>query len=390
MIAENPTLLHELDFNHPATSHAVGMSEAGVQNIQDVFEQQFKRRLHPGAQLVVLRHGRVVVDLAAGLANLRRRKPVTPETPFLTWSTSKPFTAMCIHHLAEAGLIDLDAPVATYWPEFGCKGKQSATIRHVLLHQAGIPIRGLYKQLFLWSRWNLVTRNIASLRAEYQPGTKTAYHTVNYGFILGEVVRRVSGRPVRVYLHEHFLQPLGLKSTALGLPPAWRSQAAGIYSGHKAQNGAVVIFNIPRIRGAVIPAATLHSTGRDLATFFQMLLNDGVYAGRQYVQTLTIRQATTLGYEGYDHTIARPMRWALGFQVGGTFGDNDPDLNIFGHASSLNTFGHAGQGSCIAWADRDQQLVLAFTCNRLSYLEGSQRRWAELSNAAWDAIERNS
>jgi CubicO group peptidase (beta-lactamase class C family) len=383
----NPSLEHPLDFNHLASPESVGMSPAGVHRILQVFEDQLARGLHPGAQLVVLRYGQVVVDFARGIANLHRNTPVLPSTPFLTWSTSKPFTAMCIHQLGEQGKIDLDSPIAHYWPEFGCKGKETATVRHALLHQAGIPMRGLYTQVILWSRWNLVTRNVAALRAEYPPGTRTAYHAVNFGFILGEIVRRVSGLPIRVYLHGNFLQPIGLKNTALGLPVAWRSRAAGIYSGEKEQNGAVFLFNLPRIRRAVIPAATLHSTARDLAAFFQMLVNGGMYAGQRYLNSETVQTAVTLGYEGLDQTIGHTLRWALGFQTGGLSPGEDPDLLSFGRQSTRRTFGHPGQRSCIAWADPDAHLVLAFVCNRLETMEGSRRRWAELANAAWDAVQ---
>lgn len=383
---ENLTLTQAIKFTQAVKPDEAVVSKEGRQVITRTFYEQFGRGLHPGAQLVVLRHGQVVVDLAHGIANMRRKDPVLPTTPFLIWSTTKPFTAMCIHHLVEQGKICLDAPIADYWPEFGCKGKQNATVRHALIHQAGIPKRGLIFQMFLWPRWKLVSRNVARLKAEYKPGTQTAYHTVNFGFILGEIVRRVSGEPIRVYMHEHFLQPLGLTDTALGLPQTWRQRAAGIYSGHKEQNSPVFIFNLPRIRSAVIPAATLHSTARNLAIFFQMLLNGGIYGGRQYLQPQTIQNALTLQYEGPDQTIGRSMRWALGFHLGGEYPGNDLELQPLGRRSTIHTFGHAGQGSCIAWADPDAQLVLAFTCNRLLFQEDSQRRWAELANAVWEAI----
>lgn len=387
MLPDNPTITGKLDFTKAAAPEEAGMSPQGVQQIVRVFEQQLERGLHPGAQLVVLRHGRVIVDLARGIANLRDKKPVLPDTPFMTWSTTKPFTAMCVHQLVEQGKIELDAPIATYWPEFGCKGKQSATVRHALLHQAGIPIRGLYTQIFLWPRWHLVARNVARLRAEFPPGTRTSYHMVNFGFILGEIVRRVSGLPIRVYLHEHFLRPLGLTNSALGLPDPWRQRAAWIYSGHKEQDRAVFLFNLPPIRRAIIPAATLQSTARDLAVFYQMLLNGGIYAGQRYLQPATIQAAASMGYEGPDETIGKVMRWALGFHVGGVYPGGDPALQPFGKPSSTKTFGHAGQGSCIAWTDPEAQLVLAFTCNRLLDSEGAQQRWTELANATWEAIQ---
>ncbi len=125
---ENPTFAHPLDFSSETPAENVGMSAERLTALSEVFARQITdQKLHPAAQLVVLRHGHVVIDRALGQG---RRAPITPETPFLTFSISKVFTAMCIHRLIEEGRIEWDAPIATYWPEFGCKGKEGATIRH--------------------------------------------------------------------------------------------------------------------------------------------------------------------------------------------------------------------------------------------------------------------
>ena len=231
-----------------------------------------------------------------------------------------------------------------------------------------------------------MTRNVANLVAEFPPGSKTAYHTVNYGFILGEVVRRVSGVPIENYLRQHFIDPLGLVNTSLGLPADRRTTVSRLYSGDRNQIGAVTLFNLPMIRGAVLPAATLHSTARELAIFYQMLINEGRYAGKRFLQPETVRVATQLGYEGYDEVIEREMRWAYGFHLGGRYYLNQ-DRDGMGKGSSLDTFGHFGQRSCMAWADRRAQLVVAFTCNRLVSKQANQARWIALSDAVWEAIE---
>jgi CubicO group peptidase (beta-lactamase class C family) len=366
---------------------SAGVNPEAVQGVKKIFLRQIREGLHPGAQLVVLRSGKVVLDLAEGIANLGSRRRVTPDTPFLTFSVSKAFTGLCVHRLIEEGRIDLDAPVAEYWPEFGSRGKQEATIRHVFLHQAGIPTRGIYLQALHWMNWGRVTRSVANLQAEYAPGTKTAYHPLNYGFILGEVVRRVTGKPIELYLKNTFLDPLGLKNTSLGLPPGRQKDIARIYHGCPDQKIVVWAFRIPFIRSAVLPAATLHSTARELAVFYQMLLNGGVYAGKRYLQEGTIRAATRLAYEGFDHTIQREMRWAYGFHLGGLAQSAEEAGSGMGKGSSENTFGHFGQRTCMAWADSNADLVVAFTCNRLLSIESNQRRWQELSDAIWDSID---
>lgn len=382
----NPILELPLDFTRLADPTTAGVAPAGLARLQAEFESFLDEGLHSGAQLVLARHGQVLLDLALGQRSRRDARPVTPETRFLTFSVTKPFTAACIHHLEQAGQVNLDAPVALYWREFGCKGKESATLRHVLTHQAGVPWRGIFRQVWSWADWEAVTRQVAELPAEFPPGTKTAYHTVNYGFILGEVIRRVSGLTVADYLQRHFLTPLGMQHTSLALPASWDAHCAGIDTGHASQALAGFIFNRPAVRHAVIPAATLHATARDLAVFYQMFVNQGCYAGQQLLAPETVQRATSLQSEGYDANLIRPMRWALGFHLGGQLGEHGPHMLYYGRRASTATFGHAGQGSCIAWGDPAAGLVLAFTCNRLLSPAGALNRWRRLGDAAWAAL----
>jgi CubicO group peptidase (beta-lactamase class C family) len=382
----NPTLTTPIGLGVEVPPDAVDMAPDRVRRIEQVFDEQITRGLHPGAQLVVLRHGQVVVDRAGGIADVRRRIPVTSDTPFLTFSCTKALTGMCIHRLIEEGKIAWDAPVAQYWPEFGCRGKEKATIRHVLLHQAGVPTRGLQTQIFLWPSWRLVTRNVAGLAAEYEPGTRTAYHLVNYGFILGEVVRRVTGQAVESYLRQTYLNPLRMSRSWLGFPAEARRGASGIYWGDPMQRQAVTVFNLPFIRRAVVPAATLNSNARGLAIFYQMLLNGGQYAGRRYVRPETIAAATALGYEGPDHTIGVNVRWAHGFHLGGVIPGDSMTANGMGKGSTIRTFGHFGQASCMAWADPAASIVVVFLCNRLLGDAAVAARYREISDAVWDAL----
>lgn len=363
------------------------MTNLAFQPLVDVFDRQLRDRMHLGAQLVVRHRGEVVVDESAGLRRISPPLRVTPATPFMNFSVTKAFAGVCVHKLIEEGKIELDAPVAEYWPEFGQKGKETATIRHVFLHQAGVPSQGMYTQALVWPNWSLVTKNVARLPAEYAPGTKTAYHLVNYGFILGEVVRRVSGMRIDQYLKKNFLDPLGLKNTALGLPLSWYPQSSGLYFGTLEGWDAVVAFNLPVIRSAVMPAATLNSTAHDLSVFYQMLINGGTYNGVRLLQPETIETAVQLGSDGYDHIVGDSMRWALGFHLGGRpGGESDESLSGMGKGSTVRTFGHFGMGTCMAWADPDEKLVVAFTCNRLLAGDKGNVRWIELSNAVWDCV----
>jgi CubicO group peptidase (beta-lactamase class C family) len=290
--------MNALDFSHEATPETVGMKPEVVAALGRLFEDQILRQgLHPAAQLVVLRRGKVVLDRALGVG---RFASVQKDTPFLAFSVTKPFTGLCVLKLAEENCLELGAPIVRYWPEFGRKGKESATVRHALLHQAGIPAPHLYRQIPLWPFWGAVTRNVANTEAVFLPGSQVAYHLVNFGFILGEVVRRVSGLPVNVYLKRSFLEPLGLDHTTMRLP--WRSLAAtpALVAEAKALKNTVRVFNLPLIRTSLMPAASLHSTARELAIFYQMLLDGGAYMGQRCLKPETIKAATSPSYEGWD------------------------------------------------------------------------------------------
>ncbi len=381
------TLTSPIKFAGEVSAESVAMRPDGVQRMVEIFERQQAEGLHPGAQLVVLRQGQVVLDRVVGLADLRRKRPVTPDTPFLTFSVTKALTGMCIHKLIEEGKVEWDAPVAEYWPEFGCKGKETATIRHVFLHQAGVATRGMTRQVPLWLNWNALMGSIAALETEYPPGSKTSYHVVNYGFIFGEVVRRVTGIPIVEFMRQTFIEPLGMDNTWLRLPRRQLSRVSRIYSANPDQRSLARLFSVPIYRRAVVPAASLNSTARDMAVFYQMLLNGGQYAGRRYVQPETIAAATALGFHGIDHFSQQETFWAHGFHLGGRTPSPGEPGPSFGRASSLRTFGHAGNGTCIAWADPEAEMVLAFTCNLILPQRETAIRWQSLADALWEALD---
>ncbi len=363
---------------------SVGMNGASLKALAGLLEEQAAKGWHKGAQFVVLWKGKALLDQAIG--EDQRGRPINVDTPFYTFSVAKAFTAVCVHKLIEAGRIDLGAPVAEYWPEFGKRGKETATIRHVFLHQAGVPMRGLYTQIPTWPFWRVTARKVANLKAEYEPGSQTMYHLVNYGFILGEVVRRVSGMRIEAYLHKHFIEPLGLKNTWMQIPKEELKRSPRMAPLDKEQDKVTWLFNLAVIRRAVIPAASLHSTARDLAVFYQMLVNGGEYDGKRFLQPETIATATKLSSEMPDGFLGRTTRWGLGFHLGGMQpppGEVGPSM---GWGSTVRTFGHFGNASSMAWADPDRELVVTFTCDGLLSQREGRKRWVELSDAVWDCF----
>lgn len=170
------------------------------------------------AQICVLHRGRVVPDRAVGCR---------PDDLFWIFSTSKPFVALLVHRLAEQGAVALDDPVSRYWPQFTGHGKETVTVRQVLQHRSGLPVaRTIVEDVAAMTSWDRSVRRLEQARLRYPPGLVPAYHYLSYGFILGELIQRVTGTPVREFLGAEFLRPLALHDIHLGLPAALRDRAA--------------------------------------------------------------------------------------------------------------------------------------------------------------------
>jgi len=375
----------QIDFSQIADPQDLGANSRALERLNQIFDRQLAEGLHSAAQMVVLKDGQVLMDRAAGSFG---GQAVRPDTPFYSFSVSKAFTAMCVHKLAEEGKLSLDAPVAEYWPEFARNGKGGITIRHVFHHTAGIHGVNRYRQIPLWPFWRLVAADVASMTPEHPPGEKMAYHAVTFGFILGEVVRRVSGMGFEDYFQHSFARPLGLKNTWYRIPGQALRRSPRIISGAKDQDTLVRIFNLRPIRRAVIPAASLNSTAREMAVFYQMLVNLGSCGGRQYLRPETVQAAVQLGYRGWDEINLRDTLWAQGFHLGGRSAGSslNGDETVYGARSTNATFGHSGNRSSMAWGDMRHKVAVAFTCNRLIGYQEARQRWTELNNAVWDVL----
>ena len=158
------------------------LSDASLENIKSVFTHQIDRGLHHGAQLVIHRHGEVLVDLSAGFGDAHQRRPITLDTKFLTFSLTKPFTSACIFKLVEENEIHLDDAIGFYWPEFSRQGKEGITIKQVLLHQSGLPKNRLVYQILNSRNWEKIVADLAGQKPDFLPGTRIAYQLLNFGF----------------------------------------------------------------------------------------------------------------------------------------------------------------------------------------------------------------
>ncbi|HXM54574.1 MAG TPA: serine hydrolase domain-containing protein [Candidatus Dormibacteraeota bacterium] len=309
-------------------------------------------------QLVVLRRGQVVVDRVFGAER---------GGLFLIYSCSKPYVALLTHLLVERGQLSLDEPIAGRWPRFTRHGKRAMTARHVLTHRAGVPDDHAFWGLLTAPSWRASVWRMEELRPLWPPGEVTAYHALTYGWILGELVRRVSGAPIDELLRTALLEPLGLRDTFLGLPDAeWRRAVPMRPAGGRAELGNALVFNRRRYRQAVAPAATVSSTARDVALLFEMLRRGGTLDGVRALGPEAIAEARRPAAGGpvLDRALGRPTRWAHGFHLGGAHSPVDL-ARFMGSLSAPETFGCIGSDTCTAWADPGRELAFAYVTNLL-------------------------
>lgn len=330
------------------------------------------------AQLCVIRDGQVVLDRSFGCPR---------DALFLIYSASKPFAALLVHLLAQRGSLSLEDPVAAHWPEFSQHGKGSITVRHVLQHRAGVPVAGgLLRTMLHLTDWERSVRDSEQARARWPPGKVPAYHFVTYGFILGELVRRVTGRPLRDFLTSELLAPLGLDDIHLGLPSKLWLRHVPVRAEHATERINELVFNRRKFRQAVIPAIGISTTAYQLARFYQMLLRGGELDGVRVLDEKTIAEARRPSSDGeVDAFIKRPVRWAQGFQLGGPGSDPRDVSRSLGARSSTLAFGHGGNASCAAWADPTRRLAFAYVMNLQPRIDDGTRYLGEIADAVLDA-----
>lgn len=308
-------------------------------------------------QLEVWQHDAHVISASAGS---------TADDLFWLWSASKPFTALLIWQLAERGELDVDDPVARWWPEFAQRGKQDVTIRQVLAHRSGLPAGpgGQFADALFMADWRQSTHRLAKSAPKWPPGERAAYHYLSFGFILGEVLRRATGRELPELMIERIFVPLGMNRTLLGVPADLVRHAVPIGVPGPVGLATRAVVNASRTRSAVIPAGGVSSTAADLARFYRAMLAGGELDGQRVVRPETINQMCepTSDDGRPDGLLHYPMRWAQGFQLGGP-ALGWPAVEPFGRNSSRRAFGHNGSNVCTGYCDPDNGLVVGYVSN---------------------------
>jgi CubicO group peptidase (beta-lactamase class C family) len=365
-----------------------GVCDAAFRIVGEEFERNFAERGEVGASVCVMVEGRTVVDLWGGVADRHTRRPWERNTIGLVWSSTKGATVLCAHVLISRGQLDLDRPVASYWPQFAQAGKESITVRMLLNHQAGLPALrqplapgGLYD-------WSYMTNMLVAEAPFWEPGTRQGYHATTFGHLVGEIVRRVAGQPFDVFFREEVAAPLGL-DFHIGLPQEHEPRVAPTIRADPPPPGEPrsAFLAAMATDPASIQALTVKNTGRrasagdqDSREAHQAVLPSqgaitnarglaGMYAplalgGGNLVDADTLRQMSAGSSAiGVDATLLIGLRIALGF-----WKSSDNRAAPPGARDSMilseDAFGHPGMGGSLGFADPAARLSFGYTMNK--------------------------
>jgi CubicO group peptidase (beta-lactamase class C family) len=346
--------------------------------VQEAIDHLVESGAETGMQVAVYEHGTLVVDAVAGRADPETGRPVTTDTPFFSASTGKSMTSTVAHILAERGVFTYETPIVEVWPEFGAHGKQAATIRHALTHSVGVPGVPADTTPEDLCDWRKMCAAIADAEPWWEPGAKFGYHALTYGYIIGEIVRRATGKPISQILREVVSEPLGVADELFfSVPRAALGRLARLESGDEPMTDEQIkqfeemmplMFKAAPL--AVQPSADLYNrtdfltadvpsggtvSARAVARLYAALL--GEVDGVRLVSPERLRALAAVAVEGTDQVFGNHARMSLGYSLG------RPSLNP---SDSSTAFGWSGVGGSHASADTATGIALAVTKNRFT------------------------
>lgn len=353
-----------------------GMTAKQVDKIWQSIEHLYQTGNHPLISMCLRRKGQIMLNRSLGHASgnsadglAKNAVVANPDTPICLFSASKMITAILIHMLDETGEINLLDPISYYIPEYALNGKRRATIFHLLSHRGGIPRIEMEVTPELLFDKDQILQYLYAAQPISPAGSHLAYHAVTAGYILGELIERVTGQDIRQFLHEHIEKPMDMQFFNYGLRPEYRDQVAlnyptgvhpklgtDLYLNHVLGGGlqlAVDVTNDPRFMDTVCPAGNIYTSAEQANRFFEMLLNGGEYQGKQIMSPETVFRATLpTSTTNIDRTLLAPMRYALGPMLG-----SNP-LGIFGPMTG-QAFGHLGFSNILCWADPQRDISVS-------------------------------
>jgi CubicO group peptidase (beta-lactamase class C family) len=396
-----------------------GWTAPGFESVREAFQSNFDRGSEAGAAFGAYHRGQAVVDLWGGVADTRTGRPWVEDTLVLVYSTTKGIVAMCANRLAQQGLLDVEAPVTEYWPEFGQAGKADVTVVDLLAHRAGLAWVDGSLSFEQALEWDPVVEALERQAPSWPPGEEHGYHATTFGWLVGEVIRRVSGRSVGTYLRDEIAGPLGAEffvglpapeeprvarlisfletlTTSGTLPGSELGAETAAYLGPdgpltkalSAPGGALsdpTVWDDARLHAAEIPAANGICDARSLARLYGACVSDVDGASGGAFRVLTPAQldkALVQRTEGPDQVLmGLDMQWGLGFML-------NRGIVAAAELGSQRSFGHFGMGGSAGWADPDLELGMGYVMNRMEIGTTGDTRSYGLMKACIEAARR--
>jgi CubicO group peptidase (beta-lactamase class C family) len=344
--------------------------------VQKAIDELVDSGAERGMQVAVYRRGELAVDAVAGIADPATGRRVESDTPFYNFSIVKGAAATLAHMFVERGAFGYDTPLVDLWPEFGAHGKQKVTVRHVLSHTAGVPGIPLTTTPEDLCDWDKMCAAIADSELWWEPGTKIGYHAYTFGYLVGEVIRRATGKPTSQVLLEEVSGPLSVGDELyFGMPGSEQHRLAVLEDGEVADGGVMAAMppDLPMFKAGpltVFPTAKLgnradilaadipaggKTSARAIARMYAALL--GEVDGARLISPARLREATAVAISGTDAIFGMPTKWGLGYAIGGLGSGSD---------GSTSVFGVGGAGGSFACGDTASGIAFAVTKNRLT------------------------
>ncbi|MEX2229133.1 MAG: serine hydrolase domain-containing protein [Dehalococcoidia bacterium] len=376
-----------------------GTCDARFDGVRTAFRENFDTRGDVGASVAITIDGEPVVDLWGGWADGARKRAWQRDTIVNVYSATKGVLATCMHMLVDRGLIDLDAPVATYWPEFAAAGKATLPVRYLLSHQAGLPaVRRPVPDEAVYE-WDTMVHALEAQEPWWAPGTNQGYHAATFGWLNGEVLRRVTGQMFSAFAREQIVEPLGVEfAIAFGpelddrvaemLVPvpsgagdgpslaAWLrdpESLAGKTFGNPPRPPAVA--NTRRWRAAEIPSSNGHVNARGLARLYSALARGGELDGVRLLSAEAIVRAAAQQVRSTDAVLGIVTSRSLGYML---------PIAEQGDPRGAGAFGHGGMGGSIGFADPAHRMGFGYAMNQMGGVVDT--RWRVLAEAAYAAL----
>ena len=369
-----------------------GFAQPRFAAVKDAFAANFAEGVELGTRFTLVQAGEVVVDLWAGHADRRRTRAFDERTLVPVFSSTKAIASLLIARSVQAGRLFYDQPVADVWPEFAQAGKGAITVEQALSHQAGLSGFPEPMDPAEWFDWDAICAKLAAMAPLWPPGTASGYHPITFGYIAGEIFRRVEGRTMGTALRDDLARPFGL-DLWIGLPDSEADRVAELqrpmglpeFGEHNVATRAAFLtpWSAPGGRNAAewrrveIPSANGHVTAEALARLMGALADDGWLEGEEILSPALIAEASRERIRGPDLVLPFYMSWGAGFMRNETERPWGP---------ALHSFGHSGWGGSCAFADPQTRLAGAYAMNKQGTQLMGDPRPKRLIEAAYAAL----